>query len=93
MLIGVAGGGTDLWVCPGGDNAFNGQIAVRHIQTEDKRSLAIEVTNLSLPDSTRLIWVIGGFDAPPRPRTSSLNTAPTTCSAWKETKWPYTTER
>mgnify|MGYP000009661828 FL=1 len=64
VLIGVAGGGTDQWVCPGGDNAFDGQIAVRHMQTDDKRSLAIEVTNLSLPDSTRLIWVIGGFDAP-----------------------------
>lgn len=64
LLLGVTCGATNRWIAPGGEDGGESRLRIRHAATEGSRGFAVEVTNLSLPDSARLVWVIGGFDAP-----------------------------
>lgn len=63
LLLGVAGSDGGRWITPAEGKVLDGKMAVRSVQFDGSRGFAVEVTNLSLPDSTRLVWVIGGFDA------------------------------
>lgn len=65
LIIGTAGNGTDRWLDKKDMPLLkeNG-LSIRHVPLKDTVGFIIEITNLSLPDSTRLVWSIGGFDSP-----------------------------
>ena len=64
LIIGIAGSGTDRWLDSKDELIRNEKLGIRHIPLKDTQGFIIEVTNLALPDSARLVWVIGGFDSP-----------------------------
>ena len=64
LMLGVMAGGTDRWL-DGNDSLLERKlISVSHKVTDNGRAIAVEVRNNSLPDSLRLVWLIGGCDAP-----------------------------
>ena len=64
LIIGITGSSTDRWLDSKDELIRNEKLGIRHIPLKDTQGFIIEVTNLALPDSARLVWVIGGFDSP-----------------------------
>lgn len=64
LVIGTTGNGADRWLDKEDTLVKEKRLGIRHIPLKDTQGFILEITNLSLPDSARIAWAIGGFDSP-----------------------------
>lgn len=75
LRLGIAGEGKDTWLDEDNSPIREKDLSIRYTPLKNTQGFVLEVTNRSLPDSIRLVWVLGGFDA----THPSAVIAPETC--------------